>query len=261
VGRAIAASVADPFERVKAVHDYVADRIAYDVPSYLSRNIPSQEADTVFHARRGVCSGYAKLMVAIGTAAGIETKYIVGSSRDMGGDVSGQGHAWNAVRVGQRWFLLDATWDAGSVSGSGFNKGYRSDYLLTPPGIFGANHLPDDPAWQLRAKPISHAEFIRQPNLRPSFHAMGLRMQHPTRSQVSVEEPFVAEVENPQGRFMTASYEDKYAPFDERCTVTDGPVIRVQCDMRPGTYHVKLFANEERFGVFDYVGQFEVNRR
>ena len=41
VGKYIAERETDPMLRVKALHDWVADRIAYDVPSYLANNVPA----------------------------------------------------------------------------------------------------------------------------------------------------------------------------------------------------------------------------
>jgi hypothetical protein len=39
----------DPFLRVKALHDYVADRIAYDAPAFFGQAPrPPQDAETVF---------------------------------------------------------------------------------------------------------------------------------------------------------------------------------------------------------------------
>ena len=70
--------------------------------------------------------------------------YVGGDARGLGGDIGGGGHAWNAVELNGRWYLLDATWNAGSVSGNSFNKQYSSTYLFTPPDIFISDHIPDD---------------------------------------------------------------------------------------------------------------------
>ena len=77
----------EPFRLVKALHDYVADRVAYDAPALASR-IP-QDAETVFRTRKGVCAGYAKLLAALGKAAGVEIQYLVGDARTQGMNESG----------------------------------------------------------------------------------------------------------------------------------------------------------------------------
>lgn len=72
--------------------------------------------------------------------------YIVvvgGDARNDGGDVTGEGHAWNAARIGGHWVLLDATWDAGNVKGDRFEKDYGTEYLFAPPQVQGVTHFPD----------------------------------------------------------------------------------------------------------------------
>ncbi len=261
VARYLASQEKNPVLRLKALHDYVADRIAYDSESLAAGRYPPQDAKTVFSTRKGVCAGYAKLLVAMGQAIGDEIVYVVGVSRDMGGDVSGVGHAWNAAQIEGHWYLIDATWDAGYVEGDKFVKRYSSDYLLTPPEVFGSNHLPDEAKWQLRDKPISRGEFVRQPNLRPGFHEKGLVLIDPQRSQITVQERAVVTLENPRGISILADFEQKEGSSSTRCRVNRGERTQIICELpRKGTYHVQLFANDVPVGTHHFVGQFEVNR-
>jgi hypothetical protein len=69
VAQYIAQQEKDPFLRVKALHDYVADRVAYDAPAFFGQAPrPPQDAETVFRSRKAVCAGYAKLLEALGQA-------------------------------------------------------------------------------------------------------------------------------------------------------------------------------------------------
>jgi transglutaminase-like putative cysteine protease len=252
----------DPYLLAKALHDYAADRIAYDVPSYRAGNIPPQNAEKIFAEKKGVCAGYAKLLVALGKAAGVELVYVVGQSRDMGGNVDGQGHAWNAVRIERKWYLVDATWDAGYVNGDTFTKQYKSDYLLTPPEIFGLNHYPEESGWQLREAPISRGDFMRQPNVRPSLYAEGFTLLDPLRSQVTVDAAFDVSLRNERDKWLLVSWSEKGSDQRERCEVTQGAVTSGHCNLpASGTYHVTLAVGQEQYGTYWHVGQFEVNRR
>ena len=58
MARHLAQGEPNPWLRVKALHDYVADRVVYDVEAYRSRKFPPQDAPTVFRTRRSVCAGY-----------------------------------------------------------------------------------------------------------------------------------------------------------------------------------------------------------
>ena len=62
----------------------------------------------------------------------------------------------------------------------------RSTYLFTPPELFAYDHLPEDDAWQLVMHPISLGDFTRQPLLSPSIGELGIVLESPKRSQVTV---------------------------------------------------------------------------
>lgn len=263
VAQYIASQEKDPMLRVKALHDYVADRIAYDAPSYFAGQYPPQDAETVFQRRVAVCAGYAKLLEALGQAIGEEIVYVVGDSRSSTSDLEGQGHAWNAAKIQGQWYLIDATWNSGSVDRStGFTKSYKTDYLFPPAEVMGITHFPDDQTWQLRSTPISRGEFLRQPMMRAQFFAEGMKLVAPTRSQTDTSSSAVIQLQNPNQRWLLTSYAAKGASQAERCTEapTQGP--QLTCPLPgSGTYEIRLFSGDAQYGEFDYVGQVEFNKR
>ena len=74
----------DRLLRIKALHDWVADRISYDVPALSMSPRPSQDPSTVFRDRKGVCAGYAQLLEALGRAAGTRSSTSSGDVRSSG---------------------------------------------------------------------------------------------------------------------------------------------------------------------------------
>jgi transglutaminase/protease-like cytokinesis protein 3 len=258
----IAQQEKDPFLRVKALHDYVADRIAYDAPAFFGQiPRPPQDAETVFRTRKAVCAGYARLLVALGDAIGEEIVYLVGDSRTPISDLNGGSHAWNAAKIRGNWYLIDATWDSGYVNGSEFTKQYRTEYLFPPPEVMLISHFPEQPQWQLLPQTLSRGEFLRQPMLRPQFFADGLRLVSPTRSQTDVEGEAMIQLSNPGQRWLMASYGAKGSSRSERCsdqTTQSPPII---CPLPgTGTYEVRLFSSGQQYGQYKYVGQLEFNK-
>ncbi|MBE9113991.1 transglutaminase [Nodosilinea sp. LEGE 07298] len=263
VAQYIASQEKDPLLRVKALHDYVADRIAYDAPNYFAGIYPPQDAETVFQRRVAVCAGYAKLLEALGQAIGEEIVYLTGDARTSTSDLEGQLHAWNAAKVNGQWYLIDPTWDSGSVDrASGFKKGYKTDYLFPPPEVMGISHFPKEESWQLRSQPISRGEFLRQPMMKAQFFAEGMKLVAPMRSQTDTNQTAVIQLQNPNQRWILSSYALKGAAQAEHCTdgATQGP--QITCPLpTAGTYEVSLFSGDEQYGDFGYVGQVEFNRR
>lgn len=260
VGRYIAEREPDHRLRVKALHDYVADRVAYDAEAYADGRYPPQDAETVFKTRLAVCAGSANLLEALGKAAGEEIVVVVGDARSSESDVTGEGHAWNAARIGDSWHLIDATWDAGSVEGRTFTKRYGTGYLFAPAAAFAVSHFPEEPRWQLQEPPVSRGDFFRAPMMGADFFAEGLTLIHPDRSQVTVDEVFEIAVDNPRGRFILARYiaEDGSS---ERCAVSNGARATARCALPArGAYRVRLFTGAEEYGSYAMVGSFAVNR-
>ena len=247
IGRHLASVESDPKLRLKAVHDYVADRIAYDAVALGEGRYPDQSATTVLANRIGVCAGYANLVAAIGTAAGIETIVVVGDAR-VGADGFGAGgHAWNAARLGHEWVLVDATWDSGHVSGSTFMKQYSTEYLMAPPAAFGLTHRPEEDRWQLRNQPLSRAEFLRQPALKPEFYARGLRLRSPDAPVVDAADNLEVMIDNPLG--LELNLDIAVAGAVSNFAWCDGSAPANCRFDDAGTYDVRIFADHTYLGV------------
>lgn len=87
-------------QKIKAVHDWVCNNTVYD--DGLSGNKKNHNDASVLMNDSTVCEGYARIANILYDTAGIETYYI-----------SGVGHAWNVVKVGNNYFHVDTTWDDG----------------------------------------------------------------------------------------------------------------------------------------------------
>lgn len=248
-----------PFGRVKAIYDWLASRISYDVPALMFMQIPNQDAESVFRQRTGVCAGYANLFKALAGELGIPAEYVTGDTRTINGDIAGVGHAWNAVQVGGKWYLLDATWGAGYVDGDKFTRRYTSAYLLTPPEIFSIDHYPEQDQWQLRQPLLDRGDFARQPMLRASFFKRGWQLVSPTRSQVSVQDQAVLKLKNNGHQYLLATLDPVKGGSSAKCQVTGMSEVKVSCPVPGrGSYRVMLYANTSPSGSFEYVGQLDV---
>jgi hypothetical protein len=263
VARYVAERERDPWMRVKALHDYVADRVAYDVDAYRRRVFEGQDAATVLQRRRAVCAGYANLLAALGKVTGDDIRVVIGDARVDGSDLTGEGHAWNAARIGDAWVLIDATWDAGNVSDKGFEKEYGTDYLFSPPAIQGVTHFPEDPRWQLREPALSRGEFFRQPILRPRFFAEGFTLVSPDRSQVTVQGAAEVALTNRRGRYLLAKTVRDGAGGEAECQVAyDRQDARIRCALpEEGSYRLRLYSNREPYGRYEWLAELFVQNR
>lgn len=70
--------------------------------------------------RTAVCQGYANLFYRLALEAGVDARLITGTG-------NGGGHAWNIANLGDSYYYLDSTWDAGRASYKYYLKG-KTDF-------------------------------------------------------------------------------------------------------------------------------------
>ena len=97
------------YEKVLAIFDYLVDNVAYDYSAYSRIDDASYKnvcyyLEGVFERGMAVCDGKSKAFVLLCSIEGIECL------RDFGsGAGDGVGHAWNYVKIEDRWYLVDTT--------------------------------------------------------------------------------------------------------------------------------------------------------
>lgn len=117
----ITEGIDDEYEKVRAVHDWVAENIYYDFDALASGNYDNLDAKNVLKTKKGVCEGYANLMAALLRSVDIPCRVQNGYALGIGTDkewnssntnTSESNHAWNEVYADGRWIIIDATWDS-----------------------------------------------------------------------------------------------------------------------------------------------------
>jgi hypothetical protein len=120
-------------QKIQAIHDWVADNIYYDKDalndgSYVSID---NRALSVLERRRCVCVGYSYLGISLLRAAGVPTAgmncYALNITNDGGWDspanvLGPANHILTVAYNGERWIIMDITWDSDNVYEQGQYK-------------------------------------------------------------------------------------------------------------------------------------------
>ena len=119
---------------IRAVYDYICSHVTYDFDNLGNESYKLQfTAYAALHDGTAVCQGYSVLLYRLLLEAGIDARVISGIG-------NGGGHAWNITRLGNLYYNMDVTWDAGCEfedysyflrGTSDFYDHYRDEEYLT----------------------------------------------------------------------------------------------------------------------------------
>ncbi|MEL0650213.1 transglutaminase domain-containing protein [Algibacter sp. TI.3.09] len=118
--------------------------------------------------QKTICSGYAYLIKELASLSGIACEIVNGYSRSPSsqiGALSVANHSWNAVKLNNKWYLVDATLASGyfNVNENKFIKSYNDGYFLAEPEQFSKSHFPLDSKWLLSDEAIDSDQFVNGP--------------------------------------------------------------------------------------------------
>ena len=126
LARIIVNDLSETYDKILAIHDWVAENIYYDFDalSHLDdRSICITKPLDVITSRRSVCQGYTDLSIALMRSIGIPAIGIICFS--LGLDSTGgwerkenleaeSNHIFPAAFCESRWLFMDVTWDSGN---------------------------------------------------------------------------------------------------------------------------------------------------
>ena len=126
------------YEKIKLVHDYLVDSIEYD------SSISKDHIYDIYGAlvsRECVCEGYAKAFQYLMNEVGIDNVIVIGTGTNSNGQT--ESHAWNYVKLDNKWYAVDVTWDDPILIGTGkLPEKSKYKYFLKGSITMNENHTP-----------------------------------------------------------------------------------------------------------------------
>ena len=224
-------------EKARIIYSWITYNITYDVSAFLSgdyRNLNTQE---ILKTRTGVCSGFASLYKDLAKAMGLDVVVVDGYAKGYGyvGNTTEINHAWNAVKINNKWYLLDSTWGAGNINTGQFNRQFNPYYFATPPSQFILDHFPVKSKWQLLENNYTKQQFDTTPKISPDFFKDGLQLVSHHNHTIQANGNFQVVLSAPEDiiaisklKSSSASLNDTYTfvqKKDDKIIVTAAPPV------------------------------------
>jgi transglutaminase/protease-like cytokinesis protein 3 len=269
--------------KARAIFIWITDNLAYDTKKFKEQlKNPVRErivaetreelemikerkrieiAEKAFRKEKGVCEDYAYLFHYMCQHIGIESAFIPGygrfSAQEINRDHRGSNHAWNAVKIQGYWYLLDATWAAGStnMAEGKFTKDYKEGLFMTPPDRFILTHFPDDPVWQLLENPVKKEAFTELPYGFPELSSNNVIDYFPKKGLIKKNRASIRvglEVENTELHYVIVDNREltRFSPEKSGNKI----IFNLPSDkIRPGELTVAVMAGQKLHPIISYI--------
>ncbi|WP_179348226.1 transglutaminase domain-containing protein [Winogradskyella pacifica] len=190
-------------ERTRAVYYWLANNITYDYKSLRKKKkikkirakskrdyelklyqYNQRVAEKTLRKKSAMCEGYAQLLNYTLSELDIISVVVPGYAKQFANEIgrkrSNSNHAWNAVKIDQKWYLMDVTWSTGnSIYNDNFFN-FSDTYFMINPEKLILSHFPDDSQWQLLEKPVSRVDYFNFPAVYEAYHKSELKLEDRT---------------------------------------------------------------------------------
>lgn len=122
--------------QIREVHDYLIENLEYD------STVSKTNIYNIYGAlvnKETVCEGYARSFKALMDDLNIPCIIACGTAINSAGEI--ETHAWNYVRIDNKWYAVDVTWDDPIIIGNGYvSDSVNYKYYLKGSNDFFKNH-------------------------------------------------------------------------------------------------------------------------
>ena len=120
-----------PIQKALHIRSWIMGRVQYDYDSKKDKK-NHVDASVFLHQKSDgkyytVCDGYARCYEILMNKAGIQTYYVVDYKYNIEEE---EGHCWNLIKLNNKWYHVDVTWDDGKTGDD------RYDNFLCPDAQF-----------------------------------------------------------------------------------------------------------------------------
>ena len=138
----------DDFLKARAIYTWIAYNVKYDCLAKHKLRRQLKDPLAVAQKGRALGTGYSALFAELCIRSGIPCNVIHGFMRPdvewIGKKLNKNIHAWNAIHLNRKTYMVDVTWAAGYTNKryTRFYPKFDSTWFFVNPGTFLLSHFP-----------------------------------------------------------------------------------------------------------------------
>ncbi|MBL8995239.1 MAG: hypothetical protein JNM63_17965 [Spirochaetia bacterium] len=166
----------DDFVKVKRIHDWITENIAYDSDLLLGLSDQgSRKVNDLVSLRRTTCGGFAGVFQRMAELAGLKSETVTGNSKTCWIKSSKRDchHVWNAVNLRGKWYYVDTTADSRfTYKNSAFTpkKRYADTFLFIRTEAKLLINLPLEERQQFMSPPMTREAYFKIPRVTVAYY-------------------------------------------------------------------------------------------
>ncbi|QMU66339.1 MAG: transglutaminase [Flavobacteriaceae bacterium] len=204
----ISSDFSSDIDKVRASFKWITNNIRYSMDYYFHnqrtvrysysnekerqialQKIRDQIVNKAFTTKTGVCEEYAQSLKKLCDLLDIEAIVLKGYVKNSADEIAkipkDTNHAWNVVKIQNKWILIDATWAAGYVLNGKWKKAFSNYFFNIPKDKIALTHFPSDKKWQLLLNYSALGDFYNQPIYHQQLLDFNLRLKSPTEGIIA----------------------------------------------------------------------------
>ncbi len=196
-------------DKARAIFTWLAKNISYDLQRFYKGDtkvnfsytdqadfqrkleaVNTHSVNETLRTNKAVCEGYARTFKKVAELLDIPCLFIGGYSKstinDIGNIPPQEDHAWNAIKIGNKWRLVDVTWAAGHSENKQWKPFFDDYFFFTDPDEFILTHLPAEKEFSFTDKKVQLKDFYNTPLFAKAYFKNKLRLKTPSQGALTL---------------------------------------------------------------------------
>ncbi|SNR16709.1 transglutaminase domain-containing protein [Tenacibaculum jejuense] len=136
-----------------------------------------------FNNREAVCEGFALIFKRVCDLMHIKNELVYGFTKSSGYTIGAipkaKNHVWNAVKINDKWIMIDATYGTGFIYNNIWKREFQERFFNADREMLCKTHFPSKTKWQRFLNQKELKDFCQDPIIKNAYHKHNIDVIEP----------------------------------------------------------------------------------